>query len=58
MPWPGRPVRGERPAAIICHTVKGWPVSFMLDNDDWHGRAPNKQQAVAALAELGETWIR
>ncbi len=46
----------ERPAAIIAHTVKGWPVSFMLDSHEWHGRAPNGEQAVAALAELGEAW--
>ena len=46
----------ERPAAIICHTVKGWPVSFMLGSHEWHGRAPNREQAIAALAELGEAW--
>ena len=44
------------PTAIIAHTVKGWPVSFMLDNPEWHGKAPNREQAIAALQELGEAW--
>ena len=42
------------PAAIIAHTTKGKGVSFMLDRHEWHGKAPNREQAVAALAELGE----
>lgn len=44
----------EGPACIIAHTIKGWPVSFMLDRHEWHGKAPNREQALAALAELGE----
>ena len=44
----------DRPAVIIAHTIKGWPVSFMLDTHEWHGKAPNREQAVAALGELGE----
>lgn len=50
-----RTVEGA-PACILAHTVKGWPVSFMLDQHQWHGKAPNREQAVAALAELGEAW--
>jgi transketolase len=42
------------PAAILAHTVKGKGVSFMEDRHEWHGRAPNREQALAALAELGE----
>ncbi len=37
-----------------CHTTKGKGVSFMLDRHEWHGKAPNREQAIAALAELGE----
>ncbi|MGE5603723.1 MAG: transketolase [Nitrososphaerales archaeon] len=48
--------RDHGPTAIVAHTVKGWPVSFMLDNADWHGRAPNREQAITALRELGEDW--
>jgi transketolase len=42
------------PAAILAHTVKGKGVSFMEDRHEWHGKAPNREQAIAALAELGE----
>jgi transketolase len=44
------------PAAILAHTVKGKGVSFMEDQYEWHGKAPNKEQTIAALAELGEVW--
>lgn len=46
----------QTPACIIAHTIKGWPVSFMLDKHEWHGKAPNQEQARAALIELGEEW--
>jgi transketolase len=42
------------PAAILAHTLKGKGVSFMEDRHEWHGKAPNREQAIAALAELGE----
>ncbi len=43
-----------KPTAIIAKTVKGKGVSFMEDNCDWHGTAPNADQYAAALAELDE----
>jgi transketolase len=48
--------RGSKgsPAVILAHTVKGKGVSFMEDRHEWHGKAPNREQALAALAELGE----
>ncbi len=46
----------DAPTCIIAHTIKGWPVSFMLDRHEWHGKAPNREQAKAALRELGEEW--
>jgi transketolase len=48
-----RETRGA-PAAILAHTIKGKGVSFMEDRHEWHGKAPNREQALAALAELGE----
>ena len=45
----------DAPAAIVAATIKGKGVSFMLDRHEWHGKAPNREQAIAALAELGET---
>jgi transketolase len=44
------------PAAILAHTIKGKGVSFMEDKHEWHGKAPNTEQVIAALAELGEVW--
>ena len=43
-----------KPTAIIAKTVKGKGVSFMEDNCDWHGTAPNQEQYEKALAELDE----
>jgi len=45
------------PVQIICHTVMGKGVSFMENNYEWHGKAPNKEQAEWALTEL-EEWRR
>ena len=38
--------------ALICHTVKGKGVSFM-ENPDWHAKAPNKEEYLQSLKELG-----
>ncbi|MBM4405098.1 MAG: transketolase [Chloroflexi bacterium] len=40
------------PIAIIAHTTKGKGVSFMENNADWHGKAPNADQLAQALKEL------
>ena len=44
----------ETPTVILAHTVKGKGVSFMEDRYEWHGKAPNAEEARAALNELGE----
>jgi transketolase len=49
-----RDLKGS-PGAILAHTTKGKGVSFMEDRHEWHGKAPNREQALSALAELGET---
>ena len=41
-----------KPTVIIAHTVKGKGVSFMENNVDFHGKAPNPQQTEQALKEL------
>lgn len=46
------PVLG-RPTVILANTVKGKGVSFMENVAGWHGKAPNYDQMVAALDELG-----
>ncbi len=44
-------VKGK-PTAIIAHTIKGKGVSFMENNVDFHGKAPNAEQLEKALKEL------
>ncbi len=41
-----------KPTAIIANTVKGKGVSFMENNVAFHGKAPNSEETVRALAEL------
>lgn len=47
-----RRVKGV-PTAIVAKTVKGKGVSFMENVVDWHGKAPNDDQKLQALKELG-----
>jgi transketolase len=42
-----------KPKFISCQTVKGKGVSFMENQVGWHGKAPNKDQYVSAIDELG-----
>ena len=44
----------NRPAVIIAHTIKGKDVSFMENNNHFHGVAPTKEEAERALKELNE----
>jgi len=44
----------DKPTVIIAKTTPGKGVSFMEDNYLWHGKAPNKNEAKAALRELEE----
>lgn len=47
-----------RPFAVVAKTLKGKGVSFMEDQDGWHGRPAKKGEELArALAELGPTDI-
>lgn len=42
----------DHPTAIIAKTVKGKGVSFMENQVDWHGKAPNDEQYARAVSEL------
>ncbi len=46
--------RGEKskPTFINAHTIKGKGVSFMENENHWHGVAPNAEELKKALAEL------
>ncbi|MFA5524412.1 MAG: transketolase [Tissierellales bacterium] len=42
-----------KPTLIIAKTIKGKGISFMENQANWHGTAPNAEQAQKAFAELG-----
>ena len=49
--------KSKMPAVIIAHTVKGKGVSFMEDNNKFHGKPPAKEELSQALKELkGKLW--
>jgi len=43
---------GDKPHAVIAHTVKGKGVSFMENIAEWHHRVPTPDEGAAALKEL------
>jgi transketolase len=43
----------DRPSAIICKTVKGNGVSFMVGDNSWHKRVFSDSEYVIAMKELG-----
>jgi transketolase len=45
--------RGQ-PTCIIAHTVKGKGVSFMEHNNEFHGKAPTREQLEVALSQLAD----
>ncbi len=44
--------KDNKPTAIIAHTIPGKGVSFMENNHQWHGQAPDKKHMQQALKEL------
>ena len=41
-----------KPTAILMHTTKGKDVSFMENNVNWHGVAPNDEEFARGMADL------
>ena len=41
-----------KPTVIIANTIKGKGVSFMENETNWHGKAPNEEQYKIAISEL------
>ena len=44
-----------KPVCILMHTEMGNGVDFMMGTHAWHGKAPNAEQLVSALAQNPET---
>jgi transketolase len=45
-------IHSEKPVMIIAKTIKGKGVSFMENDNAWHGSPPNLETAMRALSEL------
>jgi transketolase len=43
---------GRQPLVILAKTIKGAGISFIQDQEGWHGRALSKEEAERAFAEL------
>jgi transketolase len=43
----------DAPTMIVARTEKGHGVSFLADQEGWHGKALDAEQAQRAIAELG-----
>ena len=42
----------RHPTVILMRTVKGKGVSFMEDNSCWHGKAPDEEELLRAIADI------
>ena len=45
-----------KPTCFLLHTTKGQGVSYMENQVDWHGKAPNDEEYTQAMAELQEAY--
>ena len=45
--------QADRPAIVIAKTEKGHGVSFLANQEGWHGKALTQEEAERAIAELG-----
>ncbi len=43
-----------KPIVIICNTIPGKGVGFMEKRFEWHGKTPNKEEAIKALHQICE----
>tara|TARA_Y100000591_G_scaffold330553_1_gene361839 strand:- start:95 stop:901 length:807 start_codon:yes stop_codon:yes gene_type:complete len=42
----------NKPFALICKTIKGYPIKYMMNVPIWHYRSPNKKEYIDALKNL------
>ena len=43
-----------KPFALICKTIKGYPIKFMMNVPMWHYRSPNNSEYISAKKILKE----
>ena len=44
--------KNTKPCALICHTIKGYGVSFMENSVLWHYRSPQGEEYEKAISEI------
>ncbi|WP_185853544.1 transketolase [Blattabacterium cuenoti] len=44
-----------KPVLIILYTQMGYGIDFMVGNNAWHGKYPNKEELKRALSQISET---
>lgn len=44
----------SKPFALIAKTIKGYPVSFMMNKPIWHYRSPSDEEFLKAKGEINE----
>ena len=42
----------NKPLAIVAETIKGYPVSFMMNKPIWHYKSPDKAEYKKAIKEI------
>lgn len=47
-----RAKHSQKPNLILAHTIKGKGISYMENECDWHGKAPNQELYERGVAEL------
>ena len=47
-----RHLKKNKPTCVILNTVKGKGISFM-EQPEWHAKAPNQEEYIKSLKELG-----
>ena len=45
-------LKSKKPFALVAKTIKGYPISFMKNQPEWHYRSPNKKELEKALKEI------
>ena len=46
----------DMPKCIICHTIKGHPIDFMIDKIEWHYKSPSESELEAIIKQIGAYW--
>ena len=47
----------NKPFALIAKTIKGYPISYMMNKPIWHYKSPDKKQYQKAIMELDKKKI-